>query len=66
MSEAEKRQSEEQEEQQMAAKTHDERPLEFFGVLEQHRGERHVIVLQDFPDPDAISSAYAHQLLAQV
>ncbi len=30
-------------------------------VLEKHQGERHIIVLQDFPDPDAISSAFAHQ-----
>jgi nanoRNase/pAp phosphatase (c-di-AMP/oligoRNAs hydrolase) len=35
-------------------------------VLEAHRGERHVIVLQDFPDPDAISSAFAHQLISSV
>lgn len=33
-------------------------------LLEAHRGERHVIVLQSFPDPDAISSAYAHQLIS--
>lgn len=33
-------------------------------ILEAHRGERHVIVLQDFPDPDAISSAFAHQLIS--
>ena len=32
--------------------------------LESHREERHVIVLQDFPDPDAISSALAHALLS--
>ncbi|MEP7358823.1 MAG: bifunctional oligoribonuclease/PAP phosphatase NrnA [Anaerolineales bacterium] len=32
--------------------------------LEARRGERHVIVLQNFPDPDAISSAYAHQLIS--
>lgn len=31
-------------------------------ILEQHRGERHIIILQDFPDPDAISTALAHQL----
>ncbi|MDR3569202.1 MAG: bifunctional oligoribonuclease/PAP phosphatase NrnA [Syntrophobacteraceae bacterium] len=35
---------------------------EFF---EAHRGEKHIIVLQDFPDPDAISSAYAHQLISE-
>lgn len=34
-------------------------------ILERRRGERHVIVLHDFPDPDAISSAFAHQLLSQ-
>ena len=33
-------------------------------LLEAHRGERHIIVLQSFPDPDAISSAFAHQMIA--
>jgi nanoRNase/pAp phosphatase (c-di-AMP/oligoRNAs hydrolase) len=33
-------------------------------VLASHRGERHVVVIQDFPDPDAISSAYAHKLIS--
>ncbi len=33
-------------------------------VLENHRGERHVVVLQDFPDPDGISSAFAHQIIS--
>ncbi len=33
-------------------------------ILEAHRGERHVVVLQDFPDPDAISSAFAHKLIS--
>ena len=32
-------------------------------MLSQHRGEQHVIVLQNFPDPDAISSAFAHRLI---
>ena len=41
-------------------------PLTGLGrVLEAHRGERHVIVLQNYPDPDAISSAYAHQLISR-
>lgn len=34
-------------------------------VLERHRGERHAIVLQDYPDPDAISAALAHRLICQ-
>jgi len=33
-------------------------------VLEAHRGERHAIVMQDYPDPDAISTAWAHKLIA--
>lgn len=33
-------------------------------ILEKHRGERHLIVLQAFPDPDAISSAFAHKLIS--
>lgn len=37
---------------------------ELRSILEQHHGERHAIILQDYPDPDAISSAYAHQMLA--
>src|SRR5947209_20230593 len=33
-------------------------------LLEARRGERHIIVLQNYPDPDAISSAFAHQLIS--
>jgi nanoRNase/pAp phosphatase (c-di-AMP/oligoRNAs hydrolase) len=33
-------------------------------ILESHRGERHLIVLHDYPDPDAISSAFAHRLIS--
>lgn len=33
-------------------------------LLESHRGEKHVVVLHDFPDPDAISSAFAHKLIS--
>ncbi|MEY2832577.1 MAG: hypothetical protein RLZZ574_1835, partial [Cyanobacteriota bacterium] len=33
-------------------------------VLEVHRGERQIVVIQDFPDPDALSSAWAYQLIA--
>ncbi len=32
--------------------------------LEGRKGERHIIVLQSFPDPDAISSALAHKMIA--
>ena len=34
-------------------------------ILEEHRGERHVIVLHNFPDPDSISCAFAHQLISK-
>ena len=33
-------------------------------LLAAHRGERHIIVLHAYPDPDAISSAYAHRLIS--
>jgi nanoRNase/pAp phosphatase (c-di-AMP/oligoRNAs hydrolase) len=33
-------------------------------LLETRRGERHIIVLHAYPDPDAISSAYAHRLIS--
>jgi len=46
----------------------DVRPInksaELAELLEKHRGERHAIVLQDYPDPDAISSAWAHKMIA--
>ena len=32
--------------------------------LKRHRGEAHVAALQDYPDPDAISSALAYRVLA--
>lgn len=34
-------------------------------VLEEHKGERQIIIIQDFPDPDALSSAWAYQLIAE-
>lgn len=34
-------------------------------TLEKHQGERQIIVIQDFPDPDALSSAWAYQLIAE-
>lgn len=35
-------------------------------LLEARRGERHIVAIQDFPDPDAISSAMAYRELAGV
>jgi nanoRNase/pAp phosphatase (c-di-AMP/oligoRNAs hydrolase) len=34
-------------------------------VLEAHRNEKHVIVLQNYPDPDAIASSFAHRLISK-
>jgi nanoRNase/pAp phosphatase (c-di-AMP/oligoRNAs hydrolase) len=33
-------------------------------MLKAHSGERHVIVLQDYPDPDAIAAGFAHQVIS--
>jgi len=35
-----------------------------YDLLTAHRGERHIIVLHAYPDPDAISAAYAHRLIS--
>ncbi|MGF1539283.1 MAG: bifunctional oligoribonuclease/PAP phosphatase NrnA [Pleurocapsa sp.] len=34
-------------------------------TLEKHQGEHQIIIIQDFPDPDALSSAWAYQLIAE-
>lgn len=34
-------------------------------TLERHRGDRQLVLLQDFPDPDALSGAWAYQLIAK-
>lgn len=36
-----------------------------FELLEARRGERHIVAIQDFPDPDAISSALAYREIAR-
>ncbi len=33
-------------------------------TLEKHRGEKQIVVIQDFPDPDALSSAWTYKLIA--
>ncbi len=33
-------------------------------LLDKHQGEKHLVVLHDYPDPDAISSAFAHRLIS--
>jgi len=38
---------------------------DFRAVLEQHRGEKMLIVLQGYPDPDNIASGLAHKFLAK-
>jgi nanoRNase/pAp phosphatase (c-di-AMP/oligoRNAs hydrolase) len=40
--------------------------VELARLLEARRGERHVVAIQDFPDPDAISSAMAYREIARV
>ena len=42
----------------------DLRARAFAQFLARHKGERHLAALQDFPDPDAIASALAYQILA--
>ncbi|WP_377477301.1 MAG: bifunctional oligoribonuclease/PAP phosphatase NrnA [Microcoleus anatoxicus] len=34
-------------------------------MLDRHRGQRQLILLQDFPDPDALSSAWTYKLIAE-
>jgi nanoRNase/pAp phosphatase (c-di-AMP/oligoRNAs hydrolase) len=43
----------------------DQKVKELRQMMERHRGDRQLVVLQDFPDPDALSSAWAYQLIAQ-
>jgi nanoRNase/pAp phosphatase (c-di-AMP/oligoRNAs hydrolase) len=33
-------------------------------LLTLHKGKKHIIAIQNFPDPDAISSAFAHKLIS--
>jgi nanoRNase/pAp phosphatase (c-di-AMP/oligoRNAs hydrolase) len=47
-----------------APPTATQRGADIVDVFEAHRGEHHVVVLHDFPDPDAIASAFAHRLIS--
>lgn len=38
---------------------------DLLSILNEHEGERHIAVIQDYPDPDAIGSAFAHQLISE-
>ncbi len=50
---------------EFAVKNEDNDPTSrLAALLDAHRGENHIIVLQDYPDPDAISSAFAHKLIS--
>src|SRR5215213_2097040 len=53
---------------EVSGKPADVRPMskaaELAALLEAHRGEKHAIVMQDYPDPDALSSAWAHKMIA--
>lgn len=42
-----------------------DRVATFTALLNAHRGERHIVALQDYPDPDAISAALAYQMMAE-
>lgn len=37
---------------------------ELTALLQRHRGEKHIIVLQNYPDPDAIACAWAHRRIS--
>lgn len=43
----------------------EEKIAEFLQTLKRHTRERQLVLIQDFPDPDALSSAWAYQLIVQ-
>ncbi len=45
--------------------TSDPKVGELRQTLERHRSERQLVVIQDFPDPDALASAWTYKLIAQ-
>jgi nanoRNase/pAp phosphatase (c-di-AMP/oligoRNAs hydrolase) len=48
-----------------ALRLHEQRVETLRLTLERHRGDRQLVLLQDFPDPDALSSAWAYKLIAE-
>lgn len=44
---------------------HDRKVEQLRQMFDRHRGNRQLILLQDFPDPDALSSAWAYKLIAE-
>jgi nanoRNase/pAp phosphatase (c-di-AMP/oligoRNAs hydrolase) len=42
-----------------------ERAQQLHDLLDGRRGERHIVAIQDFPDPDAISSGLAYREIAR-
>ena len=44
---------------------HDRKIEQLRQMFDRHRGDRQLILLQDFPDPDALSSAWAYKLIAE-
>lgn len=43
----------------------EQKAVELRQVMERHRGDRQLVLLQDFPDPDALSCAWVYKLIAQ-
>jgi nanoRNase/pAp phosphatase (c-di-AMP/oligoRNAs hydrolase) len=39
-------------------------PKTILEVLESQRGKRHIIILHEYPDPDAIAVGYAHRIIS--
>src|SRR4028119_2139670 len=44
---------------------HDRKVEELRQMFDRNKGTRQLILLQDFPDPDALSSAWTYKLIAQ-
>jgi nanoRNase/pAp phosphatase (c-di-AMP/oligoRNAs hydrolase) len=49
----------------LSQETSSGRAAELARLLEARRGERHIVALQDFPDPDAISCGMAYREIAR-